>query len=45
MAAFAPEGFFEIWGVRPEITSIQDVTTADWQDLAEGVINIQRFCI
>lgn len=43
LAAFAPEGFFEIWGVLPKITSIQDVTAGDWQDLAEGVINIQQF--
>jgi galactose-1-phosphate uridylyltransferase len=43
MAAFAPEGFYEIWGVLPEITSIQGVTAGDWQDLAQGVINIQRF--
>jgi len=43
MAAFAPEGFFEIWGILPEITSFQQVSAADWQDLAEGVINTQRF--
>ena len=43
MAAFAPEGFFEIWGILPEITSFQEVTAGAWQDLAEGVINIQRF--
>ena len=43
MAAFAPEGFFEIWGILPEITSFQEATAVDWQDLAQGVINIQRF--
>jgi len=43
MAAFAPEGFFEIWGILPDITSFQEVTAADWQDLAEGVFNIQLF--
>ena len=43
VAAFAPEGFFEIWGILPEIISFQQVTDTDWQDLAEGVINIQRF--
>ena len=27
----------------PEIISFQQITDTDWQDLAEGVINIQRF--
>jgi galactose-1-phosphate uridylyltransferase len=43
LAAFAPEGFFEIWGILPEITSLQQVTAAEWRDLAQGVINAQRF--
>ena len=43
MAAFAPEGFFEIWGILPGITSLQQVTASDWQDLAQGIINTQRF--
>lgn len=43
MAAFAPEGFFEIWGILPGVTSLLRVTKADWQDLAQGVINIQHF--
>ncbi|UCD79982.1 MAG: galactose-1-phosphate uridylyltransferase [Desulfobacterales bacterium] len=43
MAAFAPEGFFEIWCILPGITSFQAVAAADWQDLARGVISIQRF--
>ncbi len=43
LAAFAPEGFFEIWGILPEITSLQQVTVADWQALAQGVIYTQRF--
>jgi galactose-1-phosphate uridylyltransferase len=43
MAAFAPENFFEVWGILPGITSFQEVTAADWQDLARGVINTQRF--
>lgn len=43
MAAFAPEGFFEIWGILPQKTSFQQVTIADWQDLAQGIQNIQRF--
>ncbi len=43
MAAFAPEGFFEIWGVLPQVTSIQKMSVADWDDLARGVISSQRF--
>ena len=43
MAAFAPEGFFEIWGILPQKTSFQQVAVSDWQDLAHGIQNIQRF--
>jgi galactose-1-phosphate uridylyltransferase len=43
LAAFAPEGFFEIWGILPGITSLHRVSAGDWRDLAQGVINIQRF--
>jgi galactose-1-phosphate uridylyltransferase len=42
-AAFAPEGFFEIWGILPKITSFRQLTASDWEDLAEGVLNTQRF--
>jgi galactose-1-phosphate uridylyltransferase len=43
MAAFAPEGFFEIWGVLPGITSFQQLKASQWQDLAQGIVNTQRF--
>jgi galactose-1-phosphate uridylyltransferase len=43
MAAFAPEGFFEIWGILPQITSLKNVSKMHWQDLAQGVLNIQRY--
>ena len=43
MSAFAPEGFFEIWGILPRVTSLQKPTASDWTDLARGIINIQRF--
>ena len=43
IAAFAPEGFFEIWGILPGITSFRKVSAAGWRDLARGVINSQRF--
>jgi UDPglucose--hexose-1-phosphate uridylyltransferase len=43
MSAFAPEGFFEIWGILPGITSMHQITDADWNDLAQGVVNAQKF--
>ena len=43
LAAYAPEGFFEIWGVLPGITSMQQLKAADWQSLAHGVCNTQKF--
>jgi galactose-1-phosphate uridylyltransferase len=43
MAAFAPEGFFEIWGILPQKTSFQQVTATDWQDLSRAILNVQRF--
>ncbi len=42
-AAFAPEGFFEIWGILPKITSLYQITDSDWNDLARGVVNGQKF--
>lgn len=55
MAAFAPEGFFEIWGILPQVTSLQmrdknsgsaadnNSETRVWRDLAQGVLNCQKF--
>jgi UDPglucose--hexose-1-phosphate uridylyltransferase len=43
VAAFAPEGFFEIWGILPQRTSLRRLTDRDWADLALGIINCQRF--
>ena len=43
LAAFAPEGFYEIWGILPHKTSFQQVSELDWQDLARGILNVQRF--
>ncbi|MFH0782336.1 MAG: galactose-1-phosphate uridylyltransferase [Pseudomonadota bacterium] len=43
LAAFAPEGFFEIWGVLPDVCSLQQMTDDHWQALAEGVLNTQKF--
>jgi UDPglucose--hexose-1-phosphate uridylyltransferase len=43
IAAFAPEGFYEIWGILPRTTSPSQITDADWSHLAQGVINAQKF--
>lgn len=43
LAAFAPEGFFEIWGILPGVTSLEQATDDHWQTLAKGVLNAQRF--
>ena len=42
-AAFAPEGFFEICGILPKITSFRQLAVSEWKDLAEGVLSTQRF--
>ncbi len=43
LAAFAPEGFFEIWGILPQVTSLHQLAASEWQALARGVLNTQRF--
>ena len=43
MAAYAPEGFFEIWGILPEAASLQAIEPLVWKDLAQGVLNVQKF--
>ena len=43
LAAYAPEGFFEIWAIYPGRTSLFQVRPSQWQDLALGVANAQRF--
>ena len=43
LAAFAPEGFFEIWGLLPGICSLLDLDKTGWHNLARGVLNIQKF--
>jgi galactose-1-phosphate uridylyltransferase len=42
LAAFAPEGFFEVWAVYSGQTSIRAVTDAEWHHLARGVTRVQR---
>jgi len=43
LAAFAPEGFFEIWGILPGITSLKQGTEAHWRALASGILCTQKF--
>jgi UDPglucose--hexose-1-phosphate uridylyltransferase len=43
MAAFAPEGFFEIWGILPGCTSIHSLDEKEWENLALGLIQTQKF--
>ena len=43
MAAFAPEGFYEIWGILPGYTSLASLHLEDWENLASGVMRAQKF--
>jgi UDPglucose--hexose-1-phosphate uridylyltransferase len=43
LAAFAPQGFFEIWGILAQITSLRQISDDHWRALAQGVLNAQRF--
>ncbi|MDM8526132.1 galactose-1-phosphate uridylyltransferase [Desulfococcaceae bacterium HSG8] len=43
MAAFAPEGFFEIWGIFPLVTSFRQLNDPEWKNLAQGVLAAQKF--
>jgi len=43
LAAFAPEGFFEIWGILPGVFSLSRMSGTDRKDLVEGILNTQQF--
>lgn len=43
LAAFAPEGFFEIWGILPGITTLRKTTEYHWEALTQGVQCCQRY--
>ncbi len=43
LAAYAPQGFFEIWGVLPGVTCLEQTSETHWRDLAQGVLYTQRF--
>ncbi|WP_372683067.1 galactose-1-phosphate uridylyltransferase, partial [Desulfosarcina sp.] len=42
MAAFAPEGFYEIWAVCPGKTSLVALDEKTWRHLAAGMIRVQQ---
>jgi galactose-1-phosphate uridylyltransferase len=42
LAAFAPEGFYELWALLPGVISFFDITDKDWSDLAAGVLRAQK---
>lgn len=42
LAAFAPEGFYEIWAVYSGKTSLLALDESDWGHLATGMIRIQQ---
>jgi UDPglucose--hexose-1-phosphate uridylyltransferase len=44
LAAFAPSGFYEIWGIAASESSLRIPEKEEvWQDLADGVLNTQKF--
>lgn len=43
ISAFAPEGFYEVWGILPRFTRLGQLTAYHWETLSQGVINAQRF--
>ncbi len=43
LCAFAPEGFYEIWGILPEATDFRKLEDDDWKTLVQGILNAQRF--
>ncbi len=43
MAAYAPEGFFEIWAIYPGKTSLLALDESEWRHLAAGMIRVQKF--
>jgi UDPglucose--hexose-1-phosphate uridylyltransferase len=43
MAAYAPEGFYELWAILPGRCSLLTLEDAAWDDLADGVTRAQHF--
>lgn len=43
VAAYAPKGFYEVWGLLPGAFSLCSLDQEDYRDLAQGILNIQKF--
>ncbi|HHP7233021.1 MAG TPA: galactose-1-phosphate uridylyltransferase [Desulfobacterales bacterium] len=43
LAAFAPEGFYELWAILPETTSLATLSGRHCRDLARGILCAQRY--
>ena len=43
VAAYAPEGFYEVWGILPNICELKGLPSRRWRELAQGVLNAQGF--
>jgi UDPglucose--hexose-1-phosphate uridylyltransferase len=43
LAAYAPESFFELWGILPGVVSLSETTEDHWTGLAQGVLCCQKF--
>ncbi|MCG6909991.1 MAG: galactose-1-phosphate uridylyltransferase [Deltaproteobacteria bacterium] len=43
LAAFAPEGFYELWAILPGVTSWAELDDGRLMHLATGIVNAQRF--
>lgn len=43
LSSFAPEGFYEIWGILPGVCSLRELSSEDCRQLARGIGNAQRF--
>ncbi len=42
-AAYAPEGFYELWAILPGRFSIIGIGETEWRHLSQGVLNAQKF--
>ena len=42
-AAYAPEGFYEVWAILPGRFSVLEIGETEWRHLSRGVLNAQKF--
>lgn len=43
LAAFAPEGFYELWAILPEVYSMEALSDEHCRDLARGILCAQHY--